>query len=199
MAALGPCFDCHALVIACYKSVQEAPGFLGNALFAFVDGAPALDGLTAVPPEAYLSDDSLKQFGHVVLQRRRCLNELTVKHHCTRSALWVKQTHSIRSHSFLPIVGRYVRPLTITFHSNFSGSDQVALVAHEDDGNVFGLAGASQGDAELRGRVKAGAVSDGINNDISTPNLQTGILRGAVLSLQIGRQTRTQRRTDGSI
>lgn len=90
MAALGPRFDCHALVVARYQSVQEAACLLGNALFAFVDGASALDGLAAIPTEADLSDHTLEQLGHVVLQRRRCLNELTIKYHCTRSALWEK-------------------------------------------------------------------------------------------------------------
>lgn len=42
-----------------------------------------------------------------------------------------------------------------TFHGNFSGPDQVALVSHEDDGKVFGLAGAPQRDAELSSRIKA--------------------------------------------
>lgn len=36
-----------------------------------------------------------------------------------------------------------VRPSTLTLHGDLSGPDQVTLVAHEDDGNVFGLAGAS--------------------------------------------------------
>lgn len=90
VAALGPRFDCHALVVARHQSVQEAPCLLGNALFAFVDGTPALDGLAAIPTEADLSDHALEQLGHVVLQRRRRLNELAVKHHRTRSALWEK-------------------------------------------------------------------------------------------------------------
>lgn len=80
--------------------------------------------------------------------------------------------------------------MTPTFHSNFSGPDQVALVAHEDDGNVFGLAGASQRDAELRGGVEAVAVGDGVNDDISTPNLQTVVLRGVVLPLLTGGRDR---------
>lgn len=89
--------------------------------------------------------------------------------------------------------------MTLTFHSNLSGPDQVALVTHEDDGNVFGLASASQRDTELRGRVEAGAVGDGVNNDISTPNLQTVVLRGGVLPLLTGRETWTQRRRDRDI
>lgn len=87
VAALGPHFDRHALVVACYQSVQEAPGLLGKALFAFVDGASALDGLAAVSAEADLSDHALEQLGHIVLQRRRRLDELTVKYNRTCSAL----------------------------------------------------------------------------------------------------------------
>lgn len=90
----------------------------------------------------------------------------------------------------------HARPLTPTFHSNFSGPDQVALVAHKDDGNVFGLAGASQRDAEFRGGVEAGAVRDGVNNDISAPDLQTVVLRGVVLPLLAGGGTWTKRRRD---
>ncbi|KAG7226814.1 hypothetical protein INR49_014163 [Caranx melampygus] len=131
MAALGPNLDCHALVVACHQSVQESPSLLGKALFSFVDGASALDGLTAIPTETNLSDHTLKELGHVVLQRCRCLYELTVKYHCARSALWEK--------------------------SNFSGPHKVALVAHKNDGKVFSLTGASQSDAELSSRVKGGA------------------------------------------
>lgn len=92
MAALGPCFNCHPLVFARHQSVQEAPCLLGNALFAFVDGTSALDSLAAISTEADLSDHALEQLGHVVLQRRRRLNELAVEHHGTRSALWGKKT-----------------------------------------------------------------------------------------------------------
>ncbi len=87
MAALGPHFDGHALVVACYQSVQKASGLLGKAFFAFVDGASALDRLADIPTEADLSNHALEKLSHVVLQRCRSLNELTVKHHCTRSAL----------------------------------------------------------------------------------------------------------------
>lgn len=76
-----------------------------------------------------------------------------------------------------------------TFHSNFSGPDQVALVAHEDDGKVFCLAGASQCDTELGSRVEAGSVGDGVDNDVSTPHLQAVFLRGAVLPLLTGSET----------
>lgn len=91
VTAFGARFDRHALVVACYQSVQEAPGLVGEALFAFVGGELALDGFAAALTEADLSDDALEQLGHVVLQRRRCLDELTVEHHCTRSALWEKK------------------------------------------------------------------------------------------------------------
>lgn len=95
MATLGPNSDRHALIVASDQPVQEAPGLLGNALFALVDGASALDGLTAVVAEADLADHALKQLGHVVLQRRRRLNELAVKHHGASSALWAeKSTHA---------------------------------------------------------------------------------------------------------
>lgn len=90
VAALGSHFDRHALVIARHQSVQESPSLLGNALFAFVDGASALDGLAAILTETDLSDHTLKQLGHIVLQRRRRLYELTVKYHSTCSALWEK-------------------------------------------------------------------------------------------------------------
>lgn len=68
VAALGPHFDSHALVVACYQAVQEAASLLGKALFAFVDRVSALDGLAAALTEADLSDHTLKQLGHVVLQ-----------------------------------------------------------------------------------------------------------------------------------
>lgn len=91
MAALRPHFDRHALVVPRHQPVQESPGLLGEALFAFVDGATPLDALAAVPTETDLPDDALKQLGHVVLQRRRRLDELAVKHHRTRSALWERR------------------------------------------------------------------------------------------------------------
>lgn len=91
MAALGPCFNRHPLVFARHQSVQEAPCLLGNALFAFVDGTSALDSLAAVSTEADLSDHALEQLSHVVLQRRRRLNELAVEHHGARSAFWEKK------------------------------------------------------------------------------------------------------------
>lgn len=81
--------------------------------------------------------------------------------------------------------------MTPTFHGNFSGPDQVAFVAHEDDGNVFGLACASQCDAELRGRVEAGAVGDGVNNDIGAPDVKAVVLGGDVLPLLTGGGTET--------
>lgn len=200
VAALRPRFDRHALVVACYQSVQEAPSLLGKALFAFVDGAPAFGGLAAVPTEADLSDHALEKLGHIVLQRRRRLNELTVKHHCTRSALWEKNKKKnrkrINSSDSINRSLAIIRSLILTFYSDFSGPDQVTLVAHEDDGKVFGLAGASQRDTELRGRIEAGAVRDGVHDDVSTPNLQTVDLRGVVLRLLTGRDTRTQTRRD---
>ena len=70
MAALGSHFDSHALVVACHQSVQKASSPLGEALFAFVDGTSALDGLAAALTEADLSDHALKQLGDVVLQGR---------------------------------------------------------------------------------------------------------------------------------
>jgi len=91
VAALGAHFDRHALVVARHQSVQEAPGLLGEALFALVGGASAPDGLGVVSPEADLADHALEQLGHVVLQRRRRLDELAVEHHRARSALWVKK------------------------------------------------------------------------------------------------------------
>lgn len=92
VAALGPRSGRHALVVACYQSVQEAPCLLGNALLAFVDGAVALDGPAPVLAEADLADHALEQLSDVVLQRRGRLNELAVEHHGARSALWEKQT-----------------------------------------------------------------------------------------------------------
>lgn len=89
--------------------------------------------------------------------------------------------------------------MTPTFHSDFSGPDQVALVAHKDDGKVFGLAGASQRDTELSGGVEAGAVGDGVDDDVSTPDLQTVFLRGDVVLLLTGRETWTQRRRERNI
>lgn len=91
MAALGAHFHCHALVVAGHQSVQEAPGLLGQALFAFVDGASALGCFGAVTSEADLSDHTFEEFSHVVLQGCRRLYELAVKHHSTCSALWEKK------------------------------------------------------------------------------------------------------------
>lgn len=94
VAALGPHSDRHALVVASHQPVQEAPGLLGNALFALVDGTSTLDGLAPVVTEADLADHALKQLGHVVLQRCRRLDELAVKHHSASSALWgMKHPH----------------------------------------------------------------------------------------------------------
>lgn len=147
MAALGPHFDGHSLVVACHQSIQEAPGLLGEALFAFVNGASALDSLTAVPTEADLSDHALEQLGHIVLQRRRGLDELTVKHHRTRSALCretVNRKSSINDQQSQNIYATFpIVTYDPTFHSHFSGADQVALVSYEDDGKVFCLAGAA--------------------------------------------------------
>lgn len=125
VAALGPHFDCHALVVACYQPVQQAPSLLGKALFAFVDWASALDGLAAVPTEADLSDHAFEQLGHIVLQRCRRLNELTVKHHSTGSALCEKKTYKKWIHYYnsisqsLPVIHllyigmcMYVSPVT---------------------------------------------------------------------------------------
>lgn len=60
VAALGPHFHCHALVVTCHQSVQEAPGLTSEALFPFINGAPALNGLGAVSTKADLSDHALK-------------------------------------------------------------------------------------------------------------------------------------------
>lgn len=185
VAALGPHSDRHALVVASHQPVQEAPGLLGNALFALVDGTSTLDGLAPVVTEADLADHALKQLGHVVLQRRRRLDELAVKHHSASSALWGnKHTHNAINKKKIMCWLRKIGcctggPLTLTLHSDLSGPDQVTLIAHEDDGNVFCLSDASQGDAELGSGVEAGAVGHGIHNNVRVPNLQTVFLRGA--------------------
>lgn len=70
MAALGPHFDCHALVVASHQSVKEAPSLLGKALFASVNGVSTLYGLAAIPTEADLSNHPLEELCHIVLQRR---------------------------------------------------------------------------------------------------------------------------------
>lgn len=91
VAALGSHFHRHALVITCDQAVQEAPGLLGKALFPFVDGALLLARVCSITTKADLSNHAFKEFGHIMLQRRRGLYELAVKHHCTRSALWEKK------------------------------------------------------------------------------------------------------------
>lgn len=88
MARFGLELEGHILVVLGHDLAPEAPGFPGDALPPFLVGQPPLVLLLAVPPQADLPHDALKQLLHVVLDSRRGLDELAVKHHGTRSPLW---------------------------------------------------------------------------------------------------------------
>lgn len=68
MAGLGTDLEGHLFVVLGHQPVKEAPGLLGDALLAAVDGAPALIGLLAVATQADLSHDALEELVHVVVQ-----------------------------------------------------------------------------------------------------------------------------------
>lgn len=85
MAGFGLELEGHILVVFGHDLAPEAPGFPRDALSPFLVGEPPLILLFAVPPKADLPHDALEQFPHIVLDSRRGLNELAVKHHSTRS------------------------------------------------------------------------------------------------------------------
>lgn len=85
MAGFGLELEGHILVVFGHDLAPEAPGFPGDALPPFLVGQPPLILFLAVPSEADLPHDALKQLLHVVLDSRRRLDELAVKHHSTRS------------------------------------------------------------------------------------------------------------------
>lgn len=70
MARLGLELEGHILVVLGHDLAPEAPGFPGDALPPFLVGQPPLILLLAVPPEADLPHDALKQLLHVVLDSR---------------------------------------------------------------------------------------------------------------------------------
>lgn len=86
MAGFGLELEGHVLVVFGYDLAPEAPGFPGDALPPFLVGQSPLVLLLAVPTKADLPHNALEQLLHIVLHRRRGLNELAVKHHRTRSA-----------------------------------------------------------------------------------------------------------------
>lgn len=88
MAGFGLELEGHVLVVFGHDLAPEAPGFPGDALAPLLVGQPPLVLLLAVPPEADLPHDALKQLLDVVLDGRRGLDELAIEHHGTRSPFW---------------------------------------------------------------------------------------------------------------
>lgn len=88
MAGFGLELEGHVLIVFGHDLAPEAPGFPGDALPPLLVGQPPLVLLLAVPPEADLPHDAFKQLLDVVLDGRRGLDELAVKHHSTRSPFW---------------------------------------------------------------------------------------------------------------
>lgn len=71
----------------------------------------------------------------------------------------------------------------LTFLRHLPAAHQVGFVAHQDDGDVLGLAGAAQLDAQLGGALEAVPVGDRVNNDVSVPYLQAVATALALLTL----------------
>lgn len=80
----------HVLVILGHDLAPEAPGFPGDALPPLLVGQPPLVLLLAVPAQADLPHDALKQLLHIVLHGRRGLDELAIEHHRAGSPFWKK-------------------------------------------------------------------------------------------------------------
>lgn len=70
MAGFGLELESHILVVFGHNLAPEAPGFPRDALPPFLVGQPPLVLLLAVPPEAHLPHDPLKQLLHIVLDGR---------------------------------------------------------------------------------------------------------------------------------
>lgn len=90
MTGLGLLSEGHLLVLAGDHATQKALGLLADALTPFaVSHAPCVL-LLAVPAQADLSHDALKQSADIVMERCRGLDELTVEHDSTCTALYKK-------------------------------------------------------------------------------------------------------------
>ena len=87
MTRFGLLSEGHLLVFAGHHASKEAFGFFADALPAFAAGHPPSVLLLAVLPQPDLTHNALKQVPHIVMQRGRRLDELTVKHHGTGTAL----------------------------------------------------------------------------------------------------------------
>lgn len=96
MAGFGLELEGHVLVVFGHDLAPKAPGFPGDALPPLLVGQPPLVLLLAVPPEADLPHDALKQLLHVVLDRRGGLDELAVEHHRTRSPFCGERKEELR-------------------------------------------------------------------------------------------------------
>lgn len=79
-------------------------------------------------------------------------------------------------------IGQTLHPI-LTFLGHLTAPHQVSFVAHQDDGDVLGLASAAQLDAQLGGALEAVPVSDRVNNDVSVPYLQAVAAALALLTL----------------
>lgn len=91
MAGFGLELEGHVLVVLGHNLAPEAPGFPGDALPPLLVGLPPLVLLLAVPAQADLPHDALKQLLHVVLHGRRGLDEFAVEHHRAGSPFWKRR------------------------------------------------------------------------------------------------------------
>lgn len=87
MAGLGLGTKGHLAAVACYNAAQEAFCLLAKALPPPGSSLPSGIGLFAVPAQAYLPHNTLKQRLDVVVQCCRCLDEFAVKDHSAGPAL----------------------------------------------------------------------------------------------------------------
>jgi len=87
VAGLGLLPEGHLLVLARHDAAQEAAGLLADALAPLAVGHAAGVLLLGVTPQADLPHDALEQVQHVVVQRRRRLDELAVEDHGAGAAL----------------------------------------------------------------------------------------------------------------
>ena len=87
MTGFGLLSEGHLPVFAGHHAPEEALGLFADALPAFATGHPPSVLLLAVLPQSDLTHNALKQVPHIVMQRGRRLDELTVEHHGTGTAL----------------------------------------------------------------------------------------------------------------
>lgn len=88
MAGLGLGTQGHLAAVSSDDAAQEALRLLAKALSPPSTRLPTCVGLFAVPAQAYLAHDTLKQRLDIVVQRSRRLNKLAVEDHGTGPALW---------------------------------------------------------------------------------------------------------------